>query len=243
MNFISCANYEEMSRNAAAEVMGRLRNQPRMLLCAATGNSPLEMYRHLAEKAREEPDLFRELHILKLDEWVGLKDSDPASCEAYLQRELLRPLRIPAERYISFRGQSEDLEAECERIEMVLQAWGPIDCCILGLGTNGHLGFNEPDQQLSARSHVARLSEASLTHGMIAESKNKPERGITLGMTAILQSKSIILLLTGKGKEKVITYLENGKISPAVPASFLWLHPNTTCYQDAQSIGSRQEKG
>ena len=229
MNLVHCSDYPEMSRLAAALVLEALAEKPDLLLCAATGSSPEGLYAELAKLARGNKEIFRRMRILKLDEWGGIPDNHPVSCEYYLREKLLDPLGIPSERYISFSSDPEDPDAECKRILSNLEKEGPIDLCILGLGRNGHLGLNEPAAELQAHCHISALSEESLRHPMIASLETKPAYGLTLGMEEILSSRRILMLVSGWEKKKIAGEFLEGKISSALPASYLWNHKQTEC--------------
>ncbi len=153
----------------------------------------------------------------------------PATCETYLQDHLVLPLNIDSKRYNGFESDPRDPELECERIRGVLRKEGPVDICILGLGMNGHLALNEPSDSLTPGCHIARLSEMSLTHTMLGEMREKPSFGLTLGMGDILGSRMILILIMGKQKRSVVKELLSERITCTLPASFLWLHPNTIC--------------
>ena len=225
-----------MSSMAASLVREEIKKEPNLLLCAATGSSPEGLYRELATTAGRGKELFKQLRILKLDEWGGIPQNHPVSCEYFLRIKLLDPLNIPIERYISFCSSSEDPEAECNRIRSRLEREGPIDICILGLGANGHLALNEPASQLNAFAHVATLSEESLQHPMIASLEQKPAYGLTLGMEEILSSRLIIMLVSGKEKKRMTEKFLKGSVSTELPASFLWQHPHVECLVDREVL-------
>ncbi|HLT50995.1 MAG TPA: galactosamine-6-phosphate isomerase [Arenibacter sp.] len=235
MKIYDCPDYEKMSQLAYDMVMEDIRQNPNLLLCPATGQSPRGMYAKLAEIAQYEADLFKSLQIIKLDEWGGIPASDPNSCETYIRESILDPLQIDTSRYISFESSPVDAKKECDRMENEIMERGPIDVCILGMGKNGHLGFNEPSNFLIPECHVAELSQTSLMHSMTDNMAYKPNYGLTLGMANILQAKKIILLLTGPGKSRALKELLNKEISTFLPASFLWLHPEVHCYIDKSS--------
>jgi galactosamine-6-phosphate isomerase len=232
MNISYCSGYREMSSLAASLVMDAIRDDPGLLLCAATGSSPEGLYHELREQAGREPDLFARLRILKLDEWGGIPENHPVGCENYLRTRLVDPLAVPPERYFSFRSDPEDPDLECSRMRTLLEKEGPIDLCILGLGRNGHLGLNEPAQQLEPYCHVAPLSAESLRHPMISSLEKKPGYGLTLGMQEILNSRQIIMLVSGREKKQVARRFLEGRVSGLLPASFLREHPRTECLID-----------
>lgn len=236
MKIIPCSDYDDMSQLAAKSVLAELKQYSGQLLCPASGNSAIGVYKKLDQAINEDPFIFRDLRILMLDEWYGLASKNPNSCDAFMQKHIIQPLSISKERYFSFDSNAPDPELECDQMAETLSKQGPIDICILGLGKNGHLGFNEPSENLSPHCHVAALSESSMEHAMIADMDNPPESGLTLGMEDILQSKKIILLLCGNSKREVIEKLLSKKINTQLPASLLWQHPNAECYLDLGAI-------
>ncbi|MCB0632686.1 MAG: galactosamine-6-phosphate isomerase [Saprospiraceae bacterium] len=229
MNIQHFASYDAMSAAAADLVMTDIRQRPDLLLCAATGNSPTGLYRQLGQEYTTAPEHFSQLRIFKLDEWAGLPADAPGSCEHYLKEHLLRPLAISNDRYFGFDNTAQDLDRECERTQDLLGRYGPIDICILGLGTNGHLGLNEPNEVLQAHCHVARLHTTTLQHGMVADLHEKPTQGLTIGMEDILASRHIIMLVTGAGKETAKKMLLSGEITNRFPATYLWKHEWVDC--------------
>lgn len=222
-----------MSESASAWLAGELRVRPDALVCLATGTTPTHTYERLAARARTEPGVFAKTRWMKLDEWGGLAMDDPATCEHYLRRLLLTPLAVPPERYVGWDSQPVDPEAECHRMTGWLAANGPIDIQVLGLGENGHLGFNEPAAQSQAKPHVARLSPVSLNHSMLAPSQGHVTYGLTLGMDDILSSRRILLLVSGERKARQLRRLVSGAISPEFPASLLRRHRAVTVICDA----------
>lgn len=226
-------DHESLSRHAADWVAARLRTRPDALLCLASGGTPTRTYELLAGQ----PRLLQRAHLLKLDEWGGLAMNDPATCESYFRR--LLPARLGrGQRLHGFRSRPADPEAECRQVRAWLADHGPIDVCILGLGVNGHLGFNEPAAALQPFAHVAKLSATSLNHGMLSSARSRPGYGLTLGMADLLESGEILLLVSGRHKRAVLRRLLAGAVTPRLPASFLWLHPRVTLLCDAAALGT-----
>jgi galactosamine-6-phosphate isomerase len=238
MNHFVLDTYDDLSLRAAEILMEQLDANPRMLLGAATGSTPNGFYGRLAASARENAAPFSGLRIFKLDEWYGLSMDDPASCEYYLQQRLVQPLRITEDRYFSFDSEAKDPEAECRTIKDNLDREGPLDLCILGLGMNGHIAFNEPASALSPHPHLATLARSSQFNPMVADRAAKPTHGLTVGMVDIFRSKTILLLISGAPKKDIVQNLFSQRISTAFPASLLWLHPNTICLLDRAAWGS-----
>ena len=228
MNVIEFINITEMAEYATSTVITEIIRNPKSLLCTASGSSPLPLYERLAREAQENSQLFRETRVIPLDEWLGLPGEE-GSCHAYLKKHILTPLKISRDRFYGFNPTAENLEKECEFIKNVLDYKGPIDICILGLGKNGHLGFNEPADVLHPHCHIMDLDSDTQQHKMVANIPSKPTRGLTLGMSDILSSKKIVLLVTGSGKEEAKRKLRSAEISTQSPATFLWLHDNVDC--------------
>jgi galactosamine-6-phosphate isomerase len=155
----------------------------------------------------------------------------PATCATYLRKLLIDPLNLSS-RYTAFESQPADPGAECARIARWLEEHGPIDLCILGLGVNGHLGFNEPARVLQPRAHVATLSPESLRHSMIENLPTKPSFGLTLGIEDILDSREIILLVSGPTKAEPLFRMLRGEVDASFPASYLRKHKNTRIFCD-----------
>ena len=233
-----CQSYEALSLKAKEIVTSELGQHKALTLCAATGGSPTRMYELLVEEAGRQPELFSQFTVLKLDEWGGIPMDHPGTCESYLRNYFVGPLQIPEDRYIAFQSDPENPEAECERIQQILDQKGPIDICILGIGMNGHIALNEPAPSLHTNCHVAHLSQKSLQHPMIAGDTEKPGYGLTLGMANIFQSRLIILLINGIKKREITQAFLEQKISTELPASLLWLHPNVICPIDREAAHS-----
>jgi galactosamine-6-phosphate isomerase len=229
---------DEAAAEAARLLAAELRAKPDLLLCAATGATPTRAYELFAARRRYQPPLFNSLRLVKLDEWGQLPMDDPGSCETYLQRHLVQPLEISPSRYLSFQSQANP-ESECARITQALDEAGPIDVCVLGLGVNGHIGFNEPAESLQGAPHRSKLASSSLRHEMLRDVKVPISYGLTLGMSHLLQSRKILLLVTGSHKVAAMKQLLSRRISSYFPASFLWLHSDVTCICDGAALSVR----
>jgi galactosamine-6-phosphate isomerase len=229
------ADYEALSRRGADLMIESLRAKPNAIYCLAAGATPTRTYALVAEHYPREPGLFDQVRVLKLDEWGGLAMDEPASCEQFLQQTIAEPLGL-RDRYVAFDGQTADPTAEAKRIAGWLQEHGPIDLCVLGLGVNGHLGFNEPGPHLVPHAHVAKLAAESLNHAMLNQVRSRPTFGLTLGMADLLQARQVLLLVSGSAKSEQLHTLLRGEISTRFPASLLWLHPNFTLLCDVQAM-------
>lgn len=226
-----------MSREVGGLLLAQIKAKPDLLLCAATGHSPMGSYQYLAQVAALHPGLFASLRLVKLDEWGGLPEDAPESCEYYLQQHLVRPLGIAPDRFLAFHGQAANPDAECQRIQHALESIGPLDIAVLGLGQNGHLGLNEPGDVLYPHCHVAQLANTTLQHGMIQSMEAPPAYGLTLGIGELLQSRMVVLLVTGTKKEKAFDALLAQQMSTKWPVTLLWGHRNVHCWVDEGSMG------
>lgn len=223
------ADPESVGRLAGAMIADHLKAKPDMVLCTASGASPVSAYAHLAHLAQGQTSQIR---IVKLDEWLGLPMADPHTCESFLRGHVLTPLAIPDDRYLTIDSQPADPGAECARVSAALARLGGIDLAILGIGANGHLGLNEPSSTLDPFCHVEHLTAASMQHPMLQGTSPGIYRGITLGMGDILGARRILLLATGSQKAAPLCTLLTRQVTTSFPASLLWLHPDTTCLCD-----------
>ncbi len=238
MRVLVVKDYEAMSRRAEGFVVRALRRKPRLLLGVATGASPAGLYARLAERA--EPPLFRRMRVVGLDEWLGLPPGHGGSCERYIQERILKPLGVPRSRYQGFRAGSRNVAAEARRMSRWLEREGPLDLSILGLGRNGHLLMNEPASELQPRAHVAPLSESTRAHSMLQGLKTPPRQGLTLGIAEVLQSRALLLLVSGRPKRAALKRALEGPVSTRCPASLLRLHPEVTVICDREAAPSRR---
>ena len=142
-----------------------------------------------------------------------------------------------ADRYVGFESNPHDPDAECRRVAAWLERHGPVDTCVLGLGANGHVGFNEPGATLNPHVHVAQLSEASRGHAMLLRTDRRPAYGLTLGMFDLMRSREVLLLVSGKAKRRPLRRLVNGPLDTGFPASLLGLHQNLTVVVDIDAQG------
>jgi galactosamine-6-phosphate isomerase len=231
------ANHEQMSLRAVVEMEQQLRSRPDSLLCLATGTTPMRAYELLQQRLASCRERLATTRIVKLDEWGGIAMDDPESCEQYLQRTWIEPFGMQG-RYLSFSSEAADPEDECLRVAGELERQGPIDLCILGLGLNGHVGFNEPAEFLHPHAHVAKLSATSMGHAMSVRARTRPTHGLTLGMADILNARRILLMVSGASKRPVVQRLLSGRIATQFPASLLIANPNTVLLCDEEAFAS-----
>lgn len=233
MPILRLENALEMSQAAAAIVIRAVQADPNLLLCLATGGSPVGLYEALSKDAAI---LKSRIRCLALDEWYGISSDHPSSCSHFLNQHVFQPWQIPPEQRIVFNPSARDPEAECRLMADRLAREGPIDLCILGLGRNGHIGLNEPSAHLLPNAHVATLDPTSQAHAMLQENGVRLTRGMTYGMVDILHAREIILLVTGSGKAAIFEQWLSGKITTRLPASLLHLHPRLHVLVDLDTV-------
>ncbi|MEW2340218.1 glucosamine-6-phosphate deaminase [Streptomyces griseoaurantiacus] len=222
----------ELVANALARLVG---HKPEALLGVATGSTPLPVYQALGAKVRAgEVDTSR-VRIAQLDEYVGLPTEHPESYRSVLAREVLQPLGIGMDAFMGPDGTAEDVQAACEAYDAALAAAGGVDLQLLGIGTDGHIGFNEPCSSLASRTRIKTLTEqtrvdnARFFDGDIAQ---VPHHVITQGIGTILEARHLVLLATGEGKADAVAATVEGPVAAVCPASALQLHPHATVVVD-----------
>lgn len=233
ISFIEAQNHAELSQFAADILTQQISEKRDSLLTLASGGTPTDMYKKWISAIKDNHIDISELRLHKLDEWCGLKENDPATCEYYIRNHVLEPLDFPLKRYFGANSEAKDPIAECVRVASRLSKEGPADICILGLGKNGHLGFNEPGQAFHLRTHTVQLSEESMSHNMVSKTNRDVTRGMTSGIADILQADNILFLVSGKHKaQNFKRFFTERTVTPEFPASVLWLHKSVYCIYD-----------
>jgi glucosamine-6-phosphate deaminase len=221
------ATPESVARVLAHDIARRLARDRRLVLGLPTGRTPIPLYRELVRLHRAGQADFSRATTFNLDEFLGLPRSDPRSYRAFMQRHLFDCINLPPRRIHFLDGMARDVARECLRYERAIDRAGGIDLQILGLGGNGHIGFNEPSRALVARTHGTRLraatrrANAALFGGRLAD---VPHDALSMGMATILHAKRIVMLATGASKARCVARMIQGPVTPHVPASFLQLH-------------------
>jgi glucosamine-6-phosphate deaminase len=224
-----------VARSFAADVARTIADNPRLVLGLPTGRTPIPLYRELVRLHHEGRIDFARATTFNLDEFAGVAADDPRSYHAFMRRHLFDQVNVSRRRIHFLDGMARDAERECARYERALARAGGIDLQILGLGTNGHIGFNEPAPALAAHTHRARLrsatrrANAALAGGRV---NAVPREALSMGMATILHARRIVLLATGAGKARSVARMIHGPVTPRLPASFLQLHPNAEVWLD-----------
>jgi glucosamine-6-phosphate deaminase len=214
---------------AAADWVGdHLRAKPQSVLALPTGNTPLGLYAELVARSRAGKVRLDAVKIFNLDEYCGLPPSDPHSYAAFLHQHLIAPAGIAAGQVRLLQGAALDWQAECRAYDGALAESGGIDVCILGLGVNGHVAFNEPGSVWDQRTHVVNLAPSTRAHAPAAVPWRIPARGITLGIKTLLESRHILLLIAGTHKEAARAALYRGVADVDWPVTSLLARPDLT---------------
>jgi len=237
MNITVYDNYENMSKAAAGLVIEQIKKKPNSVITIPGGNTPIGMLDCLVESYNNGKVSFTNCFFVGLDEWVGLSQNDSGSCQQFLFEHFFNKIDIKKSQIHLFNAKSQELLNECSSMDQRIQLLGGIDLMILGIGMNGHLGFNEPETPFDIKSHVVNLNEITTKVGKkYFENSNVPNRGITLGIKTILDSKEILLLANGENKKEIIRKLQVEEPTIAMPATALKLHQAVNVFIDKECV-------
>lgn len=230
MRFITVDSYEELSKRAAGIIAAQVIGKPESVLGLATGSSPLGTYANLIQAYKNGDLDFSEVTSVNLDEYEGLTSDNDQSYRYFMEKNLFSGINIRKECTFVPDGCAKDLEAECKAYDARIKALGGIDIQLLGIGLDGHIGFNEPDEAFTKETHVVELDPSTIEANarFFASKEDVPKKAVTMGMEGIMQAKKVLLIANGKNKEEIINKAFFGPITPKVPASILQLHPDVT---------------
>ena len=230
MKFITVDSYEKLSRLAADIIAAQVILKPNCVLGLATGSSPLGTYANLADKCAKGELDFSSVTSVNLDEYVGLTKDDDQSYRYFMDTNLFSHINILPEKTHVPNGCAEDLAKEGERYDALIASLGGIDLQLLGIGLDGHIGFNEPDDCFTKETHAVTLDPSTIEANarFFASKEDVPTEAITMGMMSIMQAKKVLLIANGKNKKDIVDKAFTGPITPEVPASILQLHPDVT---------------
>jgi glucosamine-6-phosphate deaminase len=231
-----CRSRSELAHVAADHVAALLARKPKAVVALPTGQTPLGLYADLAARVAAKRLSAAQARFFNLDDYLGLSADHPLSYARFLREHFLRPAGVPEEHIRLLRSDAVSIEAECRDYEAAIEAAGGLDLAILGLGTNGHIGFNEPGSDWSAQTHVVALSEETrATH--LTQTQGKfviPQYGVTVGISTIVAAREILLLVAGRGKARALDAFRAGIPDPKWPVTALLTHRNLTVLADAQ---------
>ncbi len=240
MQIMIMKNYEEISKVASNIVAEIVKDNPKAVLGLATGSTPIGTYKELIKMYKEGKLDFSEITSFNLDEYVSLDGSHPSSYRYFMDNELFNHINIKKENAHVPDGKAENINQFCKDYDKKIEEAGGIDLQILGIGSNGHIAFIEPEKELPLETHIAELTESTINDNQrfFHSIDEVPRTAISMGIGSIMKAKKIILLANGKNKEDAIKkILIDRKVTTEVPGSILLLHPDVTFIVDEEAYG------
>lgn len=237
MNVCVYPNGDLAAVAAAVLIAGQVIDKPKSVLGLATGSTPLPIYRELISMWHRGVIDFGSVTTYNLDEYVGLGPDHPCSYRRFMQENLFSHINVQQSNIHIPNGLAQDVDAECAAYDAAIAAAGRLDLQLLGLGANGHIGFNEPAAVFTTHSYCVRLSEQTLKDNrrFFEDGAPMPTHALTMGIASIMQAKRIVLVATGKNKAAAVRAMIEGPVDPMVPASILQMHRHATILLDADA--------
>ena len=227
-------NYDEMSRIAANVLSAQVMMKPDSVLGLATGSTPIGTYKVLIERCAQGDLDFSQVKSINLDEYVGLSGEHDQSYRYFMNNNLFNHINIDKANTKVPNGLAEDVDAECARYNEVINTLGPIDIQVLGMGHNGHIGFNEPDDYFPLETHKVDLAQSTIDANarFFASADEVPRQALTMGIKTIMQAKKVLVVVSGKDKAEIVKKAFTGPVTPQVPASILQMHSDVILVAD-----------
>ncbi len=244
MKIIKAKDYNDMSRHAANIIAAQAISKPNSLFGFATGSTPLGTYAALIEKNKAGDVDFSEASTVNLDEYVGLNKEHDQSYYYYMHTNFLDKINIKPENTNLPDGMATDINAELARYDALIASFGGVDLQLLGIGHDGHIGFNEPADHFSKGTNCVELTEMTIEANkrFFASANDVPRKALTMGTREIMQAKKILIIINGADKAEITYKAFCGDITPEVPASILQLHPDVTLVADPEALSMIAEK-
>lgn len=238
MRIYKAKDYEEMSRKAAGIVSAQIIMKPDCVLGLATGSTPVGLYKQLIEWYRNGDLDFSGVRTVNLDEYKGISRENDQSYYYFMHQHLFDRVNIDPERTNVPNGMEPDAEKECGRYEELIRSLGGVDLQLLGLGHNGHIGFNEPGEAFEKETHCVDLTESTIEANkrFFASADDVPKQAYTMGIKTIMQAKKILIVVNGENKADIVERAFFGPVTPEVPASILQLHNDVTLVGDEEAL-------
>ena len=237
MNIVKCNTYEKMCEAAATVIAAQIITKPDSVLGLATGGTPLGVYSALARMHWEGMLDFSQVKTFNLDEYIGIGRDHDQSYYFYMNKNLFSKINIKKENINIMEGITEDVDAVCAEYEMAIKASGGIDLQLLGIGGNGHIGFNEPGDFFPQETHLVELAESTIDANsrFFPNKDDVPKTSITMGIGSIMRARKILVVASGAGKAEILARMVYGKVSPQLPASILQFHSDVTVITDTDA--------
>ncbi len=234
MKIVVVKDYNEMSIKGAEFIAETIKNKPDAVLGLATGSTPEGLYNELITMHQDEGLDFSKITTVNLDEYYGLDGDHPQSYRYFMNEKLFNHINIDKNNTYVPNGAAEDIQEECKNYDKNIEKLGGIDLQLLGIGGNGHIGFNEPEEELNFGTHLTDLTSDTIeANSRFFDSIDEvPKKAITMGIGSIMKAKKIILLASGIGKAEAIKELTSGKITTDSPATMLQVHHDVTLFVD-----------
>lgn len=238
MHFYKTITYQRMSRKAANILSAQIIIKPNSVLGLATGSSPIGIYQQLVAWYKKGDLDFSQIRTVNLDEYIGLSHNNPQSYYHFMNENLFEHVNINLKNTNIPNGLATDTVKECARYNQVLRDMGGVDLQLLGLGHNGHIGFNEPEEAFEKETHCVDLSETTIqANARLFNNPNEvPHQALTMGIKTIMQAKKILVIISGKDKAAIAKDAFFGPVTPKVPASILQLHNDVTVVGDEDAF-------
>ena len=238
-------DYNAMSRRAAAVIAAQIVSKPDCVLGLATGSTPVGAYKQLIEWNKQGDLSFAEIHSVNLDEYYGLSPEHDQSYRYFMNTNLFDHVDIHKENTNVPSGLAADPAAECARYEQVVAGLGYADLQLLGLGRNGHIGFNEPCGDFPAATHMVDLTQSTIEANarFFASADDVPRQALSMGIGTIMRARKILVVVSGADKAEAVAKAVFGPVTPEVPASILQLHPDVTLVADEAAMSKAAEVG
>ena len=245
MRIYECADYRAMSRQAANIISAQVIMKPECVLGLATGSTPIGVYDQLVEWYNKKDLSFLRTRSVNLDEYRGLSGTHEQSYRYFMQTHLFDRVDIRPENTKVPNGLAEDTDAECARYDRVIQDLGGIDLQLLGMGRNGHIGFNEPCDAFIMGTHLVDLTESTIDANkrFFASEEDVPRQALTMGIMHIMQARKILVVVSGEDKADAVAKAFAGPVTPRVPASILQIHPDVVLVGDRAALARLDRKG
>lgn len=238
MKIYEAKDYKDLSRKAANIISAQVILKPDSVLGLATGSTPIGTYQQLIEWYREGDLDFSRIHTANLDEYRGLNRDSDQSYYYFMYHNLFKDININMDNTNIPNGMEPDSDKECARYEEVIRALGGVDLQLLGLGHNGHIGFNEPDSSFAQNTHCVDLTESTIEANkrFFSDISEVPRQAYTMGIGTIMRAKKILLVVSGEDKAEILRQVIHGPVTPQVPASILQFHNDVTVVADEAAL-------
>ena len=244
MKIIEAKDYQDLSRKTANIISAQVIIKPNCVLGLATGSSPIGTYKQLIEWYNKGDLDFSQVNTVNLDEYKGLAQDNPQSYYYFMYENFFKHINIDLNNVHIPNGLEEDITKECSNYDQIINSLGGVDLQLLGLGYNGHIGFNEPYESFNRTTHCVTLTPSTIDANarFFDKTEDIPRYAYTMGIGNIMSTRKILLIVNGKGKAQILKEVIEGPITPTVPASILQLHTDVTIIADQEALSLLTDK-